>query len=65
VTYGTVGKCTGRHQEDNFKTLSILQQPDLKLSANFADCIISKKLETSQLKCSVGARNLHRDMSMA
>lgn len=60
VTYGTLGKDTGRHQGDNFKTLSILQQPDLKFSANFANCIIRKKVETSQLKCSVAARNLHK-----
>lgn len=65
MTYGTLGKGTGRHQGDNFKTLSILHQPDFKFSANSANCIVRKKVETSQLKCSVAARNLHRDTSMA
>lgn len=45
--------------------LSIQQQPDLKLSDNFANCIIRKKVVSFQLKCSIAVRNLQRDMNMA
>lgn len=61
MTYGIIGKGTGRHQE---KRLSILQQPNLKFSANFTNSIIRKRVEAFQLKYNAAAMNLRRNESM-
>lgn len=60
MTYGIIGKGTGRHQE---KRLSILQQPNLKFSANFTNSIIRKRVEAFQLKYNAAAMNLRRNES--
>lgn len=59
--WNIIGKSIGRHQG---KRLSILQQPDLKFSANFTNSIIRKRAEAFQLKYNAAARNLHRNKSM-
>lgn len=60
MTYGIIGKGTGRHQE---KRLSILQQPNLKFSANFTNSIIRKRVEGFLLKYNAAAMNLRRNES--